>query len=525
MRRSERRLTKATALVAAIFLVNCDPGLPVVGPANPSASTPRISMPGLIVSEPGRASGATITAADAGVAYVSLPPGSLPGILRVKISNPRVATLDSIPVVNGGFDPVAIQAGAGDSLVITAYDPTGPKSTSEAVVPVRRPPAVVRTNPPKGRTDVALNARVAVIFSEPVDFNTVNTTTISLLRDGSPVAGTVEKGDAIGLTAEFVAASSLATSTDYTLVVTTGIKDLEGDALQDALSVTFTTTETLTGRIAFASTRDGTAHIYLANADGSGLTRLTSTTGADRNPAWSPDGSQIAFTRATSDTTSSIHTMRADGTELRELTDGSTIDSDPTWSPDGKKIFFTRRIIGFFGAIYSMNAGGGTATRVFGEGMQPDVSPDGSRIVFSHLTDDPGGPFDQAYIMNVEGTGLVRLTGAQNDTGECSPAWSPDGSTIAFWNYEYGIAVTGTGGGGVPRSVFGGGIFDARSKLVWCNAKPTWSPDGRKIVFVYEGPGPDGHHTLYVVDVATGNARQLFANSIAGEDFDPAWSR
>ena len=88
--------------------------------------------------------------------------------------------------------------------------------------------------------------------------------------------------------------------------------------------------------------------------------------------------------------------MKADGTELRQLTDGSTIDADPTWSPDGTKIFFMRGTFGFSSAIYSMNASGGTATKVFGDiwEYEPDISPDGSRIVFSHVTDQAGGDAD-----------------------------------------------------------------------------------------------------------------------------------
>ena len=84
-------------------------------------------------------------------------------------------------------------------------------------------------------------------------------------------------------------------------------------------------------RIAFASARDGPQDIYAANADGSGVTRLTNALGVlDRGPAWSPDGGRVAFTRE-SFPTADIWTVQADGTDLRRVTNGPATNGGVTW--------------------------------------------------------------------------------------------------------------------------------------------------------------------------------------------------
>jgi TolB protein len=139
-------------------------------------------------------------------------------------------------------------------------------------------------------------------------------------------------------------------------------------------------------RIAFESNRV----IYVMNADGSGQTRLTSNGTRDGYPAWSPDGTKIAFI-------------------------------DPTWSPDGTKIaFYSLR--SFNGDIYVMNADGSGQTRLTNNeayDITPVWSPDGMKIAFGS---DRDGNFE-IYVMNVDGSGQTRLT--NNDARDSNPAWSP----------------------------------------------------------------------------------------------------
>ena len=114
------------------------------------------------------------------------------------------------------------------------------------------------------------------------------------------------------------------------------------------------------GRIAFVSGRDGDSEIYVMNADGSGVSRLTDNPGRDWNPRWSPDGGRIAFT-SDRDGDSEIYVMNADGSGVSRLTDNSADDHNPSWSPDGGRIAFNSDRDGGW-EIYVMNADGSGVT-------------------------------------------------------------------------------------------------------------------------------------------------------------------
>jgi Tol biopolymer transport system component len=101
-------------------------------------------------------------------------------------------------------------------------------------------------------------------------------------------------------------------------------------------------------RIAFTSTRDGNKEIYGMNADGSNPRRLTNDGGAvanidadavDQDPAWSPDGRRIAF-ESNRDRNYEIYVVNADGSGLERLTNHPAQDALPAWSPDGTRIAF-----------------------------------------------------------------------------------------------------------------------------------------------------------------------------------------
>jgi Tol biopolymer transport system component len=180
---------------------------------------------------------------------------------------------------------------------------------------------------------------------------------------------------------------------------------------------------------------DDIAHM---NADGSGQTVL-GRAGFDSDPSWSPDGAKIAFNR-----NFDVATMNADGTGMTVLTSSSVSDSNrcPAWSPDGTRIAFcTNRDSNQFGQnleIYSMNTDGTNQTNLTmtpcadqscrAQDLFPAWSPDGTRIAFESYRDVGGS--NEIYVMNADGTGQTRLT--FNPANDGFPAWSPDGKKIAF---------------------------------------------------------------------------------------------
>jgi hypothetical protein len=182
------------------------------------------------------------TAGEAAVAYVSLPPGSLPDGEHVTIQNRRSGTDAATAMWDGGFDPVPVEAAVGDTLDLEfrLAGSGGPVHVSH-IVPLSRGPVVVRTDPPPRRRDVPLNAVLAIVFSEPIDAQSVTTESVRLLRDGSPVSGAVTLVPGSPFRVELAPDELLEPLTDYVLVVTTEVHDLDGDALEEELRVEFTT--------------------------------------------------------------------------------------------------------------------------------------------------------------------------------------------------------------------------------------------------------------------------------------------
>ncbi|MDP3775759.1 MAG: Ig-like domain-containing protein [Gemmatimonadales bacterium] len=175
-----------------------------------------------------------------GIIYVSLPSGTVPGGRSAAIRNLTNGFAATTDVVDGGFDPVPLVAGVGDSVEVVITDGSGGTTRAALRVPARRPPVIVRTVPPKGGTDVPLNSLIRVVFSEPMDSGTITTETVRLIRNGTPVAGRVVLA-ADGLRADFVPDALLDRATVYTLAVESGVADLSGDVLGQNVAADFTT--------------------------------------------------------------------------------------------------------------------------------------------------------------------------------------------------------------------------------------------------------------------------------------------
>jgi len=191
-------------------------------------------------------------------------------------------------------------------------------------------------------------------------------------------------------------------------------------------------------KIAFMSGRDGNFEIYSMTSTGAAQTRLTNNPQGDGFPAWSPDGSRIAFVRGNlnSPNTFEIYLMDATGGNEVRLTNDSVIDGVPSWSPDGTKIVFMSGGSSVFDPnsfeIYTINADGSNRTRLTNNSIvdgQPSYSPDGTKIVFaSGDAMNPNGI--EIYVMSANGTNLTRLT--NNSVTDAFPTWSQDGTRIVF---------------------------------------------------------------------------------------------
>ncbi|HEX8638208.1 MAG TPA: hypothetical protein VF692_09110, partial [Pyrinomonadaceae bacterium] len=231
------------------------------------------------------------------------------------------------------------------------------------------------------------------------------------------------------------------------------------------------------GKIAFVSRRTGNDEIYTMNPDGSNQTNISNNPANDLSPAWSFDGSKIAFARQPTggSTAIDIYTMNADGSnQIRLTNDGSS--RSPSWSPDGGKIVFAK---GF--DIYLMNADGTNPIRLptTNYNDQPKFSPDGSRISYlcSRPFDGiPPGLNDEICAMNGDGSNERILT--KHPAAELGAVWSPDGTKIAFTTNRT------TGGTEVYVMNADGSNQVNLSSNPAGDSNPAWSPDGTKIAFI-----------------------------------------
>ena len=179
--------------------------------------------------------------------HIALAPGLVPDGLTASISNKRLEGEVSVTIRDGGFDPVPIAATAGDSVIVNVMLANGGIRSFRKGVPGRRRPTVVRTSLPRGKRGVPLNMHIRVVFSEPVDQATVDPSTVRVLRGRNPIPGVVRIVDGGGVVAAFIPSSPLEPNAEYRIEITTGVKDLQGDALERVTAETFTTGTSIAG--------------------------------------------------------------------------------------------------------------------------------------------------------------------------------------------------------------------------------------------------------------------------------------
>jgi Tol biopolymer transport system component len=259
--------------------------------------------------------------------------------------------------------------------------------------------------------------------------------------------------------------------------------------------------------IIYTSEEFGIPEVMVMRPDGSRRERLTSDQVSYSIPVVSPDGQSIAVASYAGGAWNGIYLLDRFGKGRTKLVGNSNFDGFPAWSPDGTKLAFRSTLhgpYGDYGRIFVVNRDGTglrqltpeVAATDFKFDESPFWSPNGTQLVFSRS--------GVLSLINADGTGLIS-TGVQGEV----PAWSPDGTQIAYASI----------GGGTDGLWAMNGSFTPHRLTSQSDYMPRWSPDGHQIVFQrLEG----GVFQLYKMNADGSGATKL--SSVPKHDSQASWS-
>jgi TolB protein len=297
-------------------------------------------------------------------------------------------------------------------------------------------------------------------------------------------------------------------------------------------AITFATLTPFPARAAFPGTNGRLVYwdfvgqppqIFTIDPDGTGRRRLTNTTNAlNGDPAWSADGSGIAFTRYfVGSGNNSLRLMDADGSNasivlnLDDLPSGFVFISEPAWSPDGSMLAFCAfREPAFENKVFTVGVDGMDLTKLSGaddDDCSPAWSPDGATIAVDSIDEE----FRGDIVLLTADSGDRTLILSAGDTKD--PNWDPTGARLAFSRRTNKRTDVYT------ANADGSGLTEVTHTLLRWEFAPAWSPDGSRIVFSRTG----GTNSLTIQDLWTitpsGTDPDRVTNTQGMDEIAPDW--
>ena len=252
-----------------------------------------------------------------------------------------------------------------------------------------------------------------------------------------------------------------------------------------------------------------------ASQDGGEVVRLTTDGVFKQRPAWSPDGSWLAFSRHEG-ATIFLYLLSADGTRQRRLTKRTNPEYDAVWSPDGRRLAFSFVNISPNQGdveVYTIGIDGDDLAPLAVTGKKlsheesPHWSPDGRWITYSSTRHGN----QEIYMSRTDGSDTRRLT--SDPAIDAHPAWSPDGRKLVFATNRWGdleLAVVRVADAKITRLTTSRGLDDY----------PVWSSDGKQIAFT---SNRTGNLEIFTIDPDGGSPHNATRNP-AIDNF-PTWTK